>query len=120
MINLYKRAIQNLEATFQVFFERTKGYNIYFAAGFYPDDKDIGISQFKKSYNKQEFSLAFGGRYDKQCIIDPLPMDFRMMDKPNPKYDRFILKYRDELFQMRMPCGELTVVEVDPDEAPII
>ena len=112
--------VQNLEATFQVFFERTKGYNIYFAAGFYPDDKDIGISLFKKSYNKQEFSLAFGGRYDKQCVIDMLPMDFRMMDKPNPKYDRFILKYRDELFQMRMPCGELTVVEVDPDEAPII
>lgn len=112
--------IQNIEATFQVFFERTKGYNIYFAAGFYPDDKDIGTSLFKKSYNKQEFSLAFGGRYDKQCIIDLLPMDFRMMDKPNPKYDRFIFKYRDELFQMRMPCGELSVAEVDPDDAPIV
>lgn len=112
--------VQDLEGAFQVFFERTKGYNIYFAAGFYPDDKDIGVSLFKKSYNKQEFSLAFGGRYDKQCVIDSLPMDFRMIDKPNPKYDRFILKYRDELFQMRMPCGELSVAEIDPDDAPII
>ncbi len=112
--------IQNLEGAFQVFFERTKGYNIYFAAGFYPDDKDIGTSLFKKSYNKHEFSLAFGGRYDKQCIIDPLPMDFRVMDKPNPKYDRFIFKYRDEIFQMRMPCGELSVAEIDPDDAPIV
>ncbi len=113
-------AIQSHEAVFQQFFERTKGYNIYFAAGFYPDDKDIGSSPFKKSFNKQEFSLAFGGRYDKQCIIDPLPLDFRVMDKPNPKYDRFIFKYRDEIFQMRMPCGELSVAEIDPDDASII
>lgn len=113
-------AIQAHEAVFQQFFERTKGYNIYFAAGFYPDDNDIGSSLFKKSYNKHEFSLAFGGRYDKQCVIDPLPMDFRMMDKPNSKYDRFIFKYHDEIFQMRMPCGELSVAEIDPDDAPII
>lgn len=112
--------VQDLEATFQVFFERTKGYNIYFVAGFYPDDKDVGSSLFKKSFNKQEFSLAFGGRYDKQCIIDPLPMEFRMIDKSNPKYDRFIFKYRDEIFQMRMPCGELSVAEIDPDDAPIV
>lgn len=112
--------VKDLEATFQVFFERTKGYNIYFAAGFYPEDKDVTASLFKKSYNQQEFSLAFGGRYDKQCVIESLPMDFRMMDKPNPRYDRFIFKYRDELFQMRMPCGELSVAETDPDDAPII
>lgn len=112
--------IKELEATFQVFFERTKGYNIYFAAGFYADDKDIIASPFMKSYNKQQFSLAFGGRYDKQIIIEPMPMDYRAMDKPNPKYDRFILKYRDEIYSMRMPCGELTVPEVDPDDAPIV
>ena len=113
-------AIQALEATYQVFFERTKGYNIYFAAGFYPDDKDISTSAFKQSFNKEQFSLLFGGRYDKQNIIDSLPMEFRTMDKPNPKYDRFLFKYRDELFQMRMPCGELVAEEIDPDEASII
>ena len=112
--------IQTHEAVFQQFFERTKGYNIYFAAGFYPEDTDIDTSLFKKSYNKHEFSLAFGGRYDKQCIIDRLPTDFRIMDKSNPKYDRFIFKYRDEIFQMRMPCGELSVAEIDLDDAPII
>lgn len=112
--------IQVLEAVFQQFFDRTKGYNMYFLAGFYPEDRDVNTSLFKKSYNKQEFSLAFGGRYDKQCVIDQLPIDFRTMDKSNPKYDRFILKYRDEIYTMRMPCGELTVAEIDPDDAPII
>lgn len=112
--------IQALEATYQVFFERTKGYNIYFAAGFYPEDKDVTASLFKQSYNKEQFSLLFGGRYDKQIVVDSLPMEFRAMDKPNPKYDRFLFKYRDELFQMRMPCGELVEEEIDPDEASII
>lgn len=112
--------ITDIEGAFQVFFERTKGYNIYFAAGFYPDDKDINLSAFKQSYNKPEFSLLFGGRYDKQCVIDSLPMDYRILDKVNPKYDRFLLKYRDEFFSMRMPCGELTVAEIDPDDAPIV
>lgn len=114
--------IVDLEETFQVFFEKIKGYNIYFIGLFYSDDSDLisSTSKFLKSFNKQQFCLLFGGRYDKQCVINSLPMEFRRFEKVNPQYDKFIMKYKDEFYSMRMPCGELKTTETDPDDVSII
>lgn len=111
---------EELEAVFQVFFERTAGYNIYFVAGFYPDDGDFSSSDFMKAYNKSGVVLFFGGRMDKQFLVSNIPSEYRRMEKMNPKYDRFVMRYKDDYYAMRMPCGELQTAAEDPDEASIV
>ena len=112
--------IQELEQVFQIFFERTKGYNMYFIAGFYPEDEGIRSSAFMKSFNREQFALLFGGKTMRQCVVDDLPLELRRQDKAEDRYDRFLMKYRDELYLMRMPMGELTEETGDPDDASIV
>ena len=105
---------------FSLFFERMRGYNIYFVGGFYPTDAEgVKRTPLMNSFNPDELLLFFGGRYDKQCMTD-LPMDYRRIDKMAVQYNRFMLKYRDEYFPMIMPCGELITAPADPEEAAII
>lgn len=113
--------ILELEETFRIFFERTKGYNIFFMAGFYPEDYNtFNASGFMNAYNNQQFCLLFGGRYDKQNVVNPPIIELRRIEKMEPQYDIFYMKYRDEIYPMRMPCGKLQIAETDPDEASII
>jgi len=109
-----------LVGEFSAFFERLRGYNIYFCGCFYPGEEgNLGGNPLMRSFNKEELLLLFGGRYDKQCMTS-LPMDIRSFEQVNPKYDRFMLKYRGEYHPMIMPCGKLDSGTDDPDEAPII
>ena len=64
--------------------------------------------------------IVFGGAFDKQYVITPAGTDIISRRKTEPKYDNFIMKYRDGLYQMRMPCGELILEENDSDEASIV
>ncbi len=101
----------------KLFFERMLGYNIYFVGGFYPEDSDLGSGNaLVRTFAQEQLLLLFGGRYDKQILASNLPSDFRRMEKVNPKYDRFLLKYRDEYYQALMPCGELQTQSEDPDD----
>ena len=103
-----------------VFLSRTKGYNLYFAGCFYAEDEgNISVNPIMKCYNRDELLMLFGGRYDKQSLTN-LPMDFRRIEQINPKYDRYLLKYRGNYFTVKMPCGSLNAGDVDPDEAAII
>ena len=112
---------RDIEETLQVYFEKCKGYNIYFTAGFYPEDESVCYSSDTvKAFTKPQLCLLFGGRFDKQNIINPVPSDVRRCDKREPAYDRFFMKYRDEIYPMRMPCGELHEDVVDLDDAPIV
>lgn len=102
------------------FLSRTKGYNLYFAGCFYAEDEgNISVNPIMKCYNRDELLMLFGGRYDKQTLTN-LPMDFRRIEQINPKYDRYLLKYRGNYFTVKMPCGSLDAGDVDPDEAAII
>ena len=102
------------------FLSRTKGYNLYFAGCFYAEDEgNISVNPIMKCYNRDELLMLFGGRYDKQ-ILTNLPMDFRRIEQINPKYDRYLLKYRGNYFTVKMPCGSLDASDVDSDEAAII
>ena len=56
----------------------------------------------------------------RQCVVDDLPLELRRQDKAEDRYDRFLMKYRDELYLMRMPMGELTEETGDPDDASIV
>lgn len=90
-------------------------------AGFYPEDYNtFNASGFMNAYNNQQFCLLFGGRYDKQNVVNPPIIELRRIEKMEPQYDIFYMKYRDEIYPMRMPCGKLQIAETDPDEASII
>lgn len=112
-------AAADKENLFTEMFSKLKGFNIYFAAGFYPDDDSLSMSPIFRSFNKEEFSLFFGGQYHKQWMTS-LPSDYRRMEKVNPNYNRYIMKYRNEFYKMVMPCGTLIAANADPDEAEII
>ena len=100
-------------------FGKLKGFNIYFAGCFYPEDENLSVNSIFRSFNKEDFSLFFGGQFHKQWITS-MPSEYRKMEKINPNYNRFIMKYRSEYHQMVMPCGELMEANVDPDEQEII
>lgn len=100
-------------------FSKLKGFNIYFAAGFYPEDEKMEIDPIFRSFIKEGFSMLFGGQYHRQWMTS-LPSDYRRMEKVNPNYNRYIMKYRNEFYKMVMPCGTLLTADADPDEAEII
>lgn len=108
------------EAFSTVFFKRLKGYNIYFIAGFYPSDNDVSNNSVVESYTGNQMAMLFGGCYDKQFIIKPASTELYSKNKVIHKYDHFYMKYRDALYGMRMPCGELVTMESDPDEISIV
>lgn len=104
-----------------LFFNRMKGYNIYFIGGFYPEDNDgLQGDALIKAFAHEQLLMLFGGRYDKQILSLSFPTEFRRMDKASAKYDRFVLKYHDEYYQALMPCGDLVTETADPDDLDIV
>ena len=111
---------EELIGMFNVFFKEMQGYNIYFAAGFYPDD-DNAMSKFAwtSSFNTEQFLLLFGGRYDR-VAMPPLSYEITKLDGMDPEYNRFLMKYKEAWYPMVMPCGKLDDGACEPDEAPIV
>ena len=99
--------------------ERARGYCIYFFAGFYPEDEELR-SPLIKSLNQSKLALLFGGQYSRQCLFNTFPMDLRRQEKVNPNYDRFSMFYRNDYYDMRMPCGPLVTRQEDPDDEAIV
>lgn len=111
---------EELWGQYTVFFNQMWGYNMYFAAGFYPeDDNIIGGHQIGKNFNKDELLLLFGGRYDK-VAMPALPFDVSKFNMVDPVRNRFLMKYQEVYYPMVMPCGKLEDEVGDPDEASII
>ena len=104
---------------FAEIFSKLKGFNIYFVGCFYPEDENMSINKIFRSFSKEDFSLLFGGQFHKQWIT-PIPTEFKKMEKINPNYNRFVMKYHNDCHRMVMPCGKLTLGKVDPDEEEII
>lgn len=109
-----------LEGLYQVYFNQMFGYNIYFAAGFYPEDDSKALrSSLLKAYNPEDFLLLFGGRYNKAQIPN-LPYEVTKIDAVQQQYNRFWMKYREAFYPIIMPCGQIETVAEDEDEAGII
>jgi len=108
-----------LQGQFMFFFSGMRGYNIYFAAGFYPDDGTIANHPLLPYYNQDEFILLSGGRYDK-CVIRNIPYQISKVDRVDPAFNQFLMKYQDAFHPLIMPCGKLQEETEDPDEAPIL
>ena len=107
------------QAVFADVFGMLRGFNIYFAGGFYPDDSSNTANRLFLAFNKDDFSMLFGGQFHKQWITS-IPLEYRSMEKVNPSYNRFVMKYRNVCHRMVMPCGELISTDADPDEKDII
>lgn len=107
------------KAEFAALFEQIKGYNVYFFGGFYPEDESQATKPLFRSFTKEDFALLFGGKFHTAWCTS-LPMDYKRMEKVNPNYDRFVMKYHNECHRMIMPCGELITAFSDPDENDII
>ena len=112
-------AADDEKAIFADVFAMLKGFNIYFAGCFYPDDESLSINNIFRSFNKDDFSLLFGGQFHKQWITAISP-EYKRMEKINPNYNRFVMKYHSDCYKMVMPSGELTSADEDPDEKEII
>ena len=100
-------------------FSKVKGFNIYFAGCFYPGDENYSMHNIFRSFNRDEFSMLFGGQFNKQWIAS-LDSDYRRMEKVNHNYNRFLMRYHNDTHRMVMPCGELLSANADPDEEEII
>ena len=107
------------KAEFSALFELIRGYNVYFFGCFYPEDESQASKPLFKSFAKEDFALLFGGRFH-AAWCTPLPSEYKRMEKINPRYDRFVMKYRNECHRMLMPCGELLSSSGDPDENDIV
>lgn len=108
-----------LQGQMMFFLSGMRGYNIYFAAGFYPNDGDIANHPLLPYYNQDEFLLLSGGRYDK-CVIRNIPYQVSKFDRVDPAYNQFLMKYQDAFHPLIMPCGKLREETGDPDESPIL
>lgn len=107
------------KAEYSALFEMIRGYNVYFFGCFYPEDDSQTAKPLFKSFTKEDFALLFGGRFQ-TAWCTALPNEYRRMEKINPRYDRFVMKYHNECHRMLMPCGELKTSTGDPDETEIM
>ena len=107
------------ELAFADLFAKLRGFNIYFVSCFYPEDDNLSMNSIFRNFNKDDFSLLFGGQFNKQWITSLTP-EFKRMEKVNPNYNRMIMKYHNECHRLVMPCGELLSATQDPDEEEII
>jgi len=104
---------------FQGFFAGVKGYNIYFLGCAYPEDA-LRTNSMAQKFLQEGHYLFFGGRYNMQGLVTNIPPDMRKIEKVNKLYDRYVMRYRDEWYDMQMPCGKLVYPETSPDEEAII
>ena len=76
----------------------------------------------RKCFNPEQFTLLFGGQFDKQNLIS-LPYEYRSLDKIfRPKeYSNYLMNYRGSIVRMKMPV-EVSSYEndEDDDEKPIV
>ena len=108
-----------LKAEFSALFSQIKGYNVYFIGCFYPEDENNSINPMLRSFMKEDLALLFGGCFHKEWIT-AIPSEFKKMEKVNPKYNRFVMKYHNDCYKMIMPCGELVSGTSDPDDEEIV
>ena len=131
------------------YFEMCVGFNVYFIAGFYSDDEEKrnqkmfpngkadeeeqdeakerqraeirqALAGLQESYNKDKFTLLFGGNYKSQNLV-PLSAGYDKETQNDPKDDnKMQMYYRNTLYPMVMPLGELAAAPFDADEKPII
>lgn len=108
-----------LQGQFMAFMSSMRGYNFYFAAGFYHTDPSLVKHPLMGCFNQEGLLMLSGGRYDKIPIPD-VPYEIKKFDKQDPNFNHVLLRYQEGFHPLIVPCGKLEEETLDPDEAPII
>lgn len=108
-----------LQGQLMAIFSLMRGYNFYFAAGFYHTDPSLTKHPLMGCYNQEGLLLLSGGRYDRTPLPE-IPYELKKLDKQDPNFNHFLLKYQESFHPLIMPCGKIGEEALGPDEAPII
>lgn len=101
---------------FKKVFPLAKKYGIFFLAGFYPED-DVSRTPLFKAYGPRGPFMLFGGKQDKQTLIK-IPYGYNLQAQAT-EYNKALMQYREGLYELTMPCGQLSEGKEDPDDADI-
>ena len=97
-------------------FKLAKRCNVYIIAGFLPGDAiQLEGNSVYEQLVKEQVVLLFGGRYDKQGLITPLPPEIYNVKK-EIQYNQFVMKYNGSLYSLQMPCGKLKSKYIHEDD----
>ena len=108
------------EIVMESIFKLAKRCNVYIIAGFLPGDAiQLEGNSVYEQLVKEQVVLLFGGRYDKQGLITPLPPEIYNVKK-EIQYNQFVMKYNGSLYSLQMPCGKLKSKYIHEDDKPII
>lgn len=114
-----ENAAEECLAVLTVLYEEKNVYNMYYIACFEPDDaRSISSKDAYKSFNKDELCIMYGGRYDRQNIVN-LPYKYSNMDAELENYGYAMMNYRGELYGVNMPVEYIGNQMIDEDEKSI-
>lgn len=103
------------EKVFDQLLKMARQYNIYPIGAFYPTtNAGIRFKLLYKALNVDENLLMFGGRTSDQ----PFGKTDLFLTQNNKKlpYNYCIMQYKNNFYELSIPCGELTGEEIDEDD----
>lgn len=116
MADLAESSNSAVRMTLSTMLDKGRKLNIYYIAGFEPDDytRAIGCS-FYGSFSDDQTIILVGGNFKNQqiCTVSD------SIDTSRYKYNQAIVRYNRSLHPMLIPCGEISEPEIDPDEISI-
>ena len=85
-------------------------------AGFYPDDQSINTYSLGRKYEEESMDIWMGGRLDKQPFA--LASEFKNI-RTVTDYNKGIMRYRENIYSLFMPCGIMNIQEPEEDDRSI-
>ena len=100
-------------------FKGGKYYNVYFVAGFGPDDalSLVGHDAIKE-FNPDKHIILLGGQFDKNGL-EVLPSMYSMYNQVEYKYNKGLFYYGKEWHPILMPYGDISSSRPDDDDLDI-
>lgn len=79
------------------------------------------INTLKDCFNRDKFTLLFGGQFDKQDLVG-LPYEYKTISSPckQTELNKFLMYYRDSIVRMQIPVGKMENDLEDEDDCSIV
>lgn len=111
---LIAKSDSTVKKVFPTIFQLAPLFNIYMVGCFYPDDTKGLSDPMLTAFNSEKLILMFGGQYHRAGIIG-LDIRHANMKECNPNYAQGAMMYRQQLYDIVMPCGSISDGGLDPD-----
>ena len=99
-----KNASEDTQTVLARIMDFSKFFQIYWA-GFMCPDEAAGSGAIRKAFNPEELIFLSGGLTGKQSLT-AVPRNYAQ--EKMTAYNRFLIKYRDNIYPLLMPCGDLS------------